>query len=575
LAWAAGNRGREGPLFRASRTTLPRTTLAFLTAAQVESCRSPLARRMVSISAPIPHAPREEPLSLLVVEDSPDDYELLMARLAAAGRRVRGVRVETAGDLAAALAAGEWSAVIADHRLPGFNSLEALALVRAHGRDLPFLIVSGAIGEEIAVDALRAGADDYLMKDNLVRLEPALLHAIEAAAARRAHREAADALAESERRFRALTANLPGMVFQLRSPPRGSGPSAVLVFASEGARRVLGTDPARLLADPRRWLAAFVPSDAAVLQALFERVEDDSPAPGPADIPRTAAVPRWMEYTAQLAPRPGDGLRFVEFTARARRLASGHWLWDGIAVDVTAQRRAEAALRASREELRELAAHQARAREEERASIAREVHDDIGSTLTGVKFHLARLQGRLAHENGFRQQLAQMDELVDAVMSSSTRIMHALRPGILDEGVVAALEWLARTFEARTGIACTFNCADEAIALDPDAAIAVFRIGQEALNNSAKHARPAVVSIRLAREDATLVLEVLDDGVGIAPEDLAKRGRFGLRGMRERALALGGEVDIGPAEGGGTRVTLRLPLGIGFAPAGSSAPETP
>src|SRR5690349_3077107 len=159
---------------------------------------------MTAVSAP--------PLALIVIEDSPDDYALLLARLARGERKVDAVRVETRQALDEALTSRRWDAVISDHRLPQFTSLEALAVVRAHDRELPFLIVSGAIGEEVAVEAMRAGADDYLMKDKLGRLEPALTRALEAAAARRRQRAAEQALIESELRFRALTANLPGMV---------------------------------------------------------------------------------------------------------------------------------------------------------------------------------------------------------------------------------------------------------------------------------------------------------------------------------------------------------------------------
>ena len=118
---------------------------------------------MVSAAAPSASTALPETLALLVVEDSPDDYELLVARLASAGRPVHSVRVQTAAELSAALATKDWSAVIADHRLPGFTSLQALAIVRAQGRDLPFLIVSGVIGEQVAAEAMRAGADDYVM----------------------------------------------------------------------------------------------------------------------------------------------------------------------------------------------------------------------------------------------------------------------------------------------------------------------------------------------------------------------------------------------------------------------------
>jgi signal transduction histidine kinase len=227
---------------------------------------------------------------------------------------------------------------------------------------------------------------------------------------------------------------------------------------------------------------------------------------------------------------------------------------------VTPQKRAEAELRASREELRELASHQARVREEERAAIAREIHDDIGSTLTGVKFDLAWLKEKLARDEAYRDHLEQMDQLVDSVITSSTRIMHNLRPGILDEGIVAALEWLARNFEGRTGVTCTFACVDEDIPLAPDSAIVVFRICQESLHNIAKHAGATTAGVALEVTGDKLVLEVRDDGCGVTPADLVKRDRFGVRGMRERAIALGGSVEVGSSPGGGTFVRLRLPL---------------
>src|SRR6266545_752803 len=205
------------------------------------------------MQSPRQPSPSRPALELIVIEDSLDDYELLLARLRAAGRRVAGVRVETADELVRELARGGWSAVIADHRLPRFTSLEALGIVRGGGNDVPFLIVSGAIGEEVAVEAMRAGADDYLMKDKLGRLEPALDRAIEAAVSRRHQREAEAALAESEERFRALTANLPGMVFQLAVDARGE---ITLIYVSEGSRRLLGVSAQEFVADPMRALSS-------------------------------------------------------------------------------------------------------------------------------------------------------------------------------------------------------------------------------------------------------------------------------------------------------------------------------
>ena len=151
----------------------------------------------------------------------------------------------------------------------------------------------------------------------------------------------------------------------------------------------------------------------------------------------------------------------------------------------------------SRTELRELASHLARVREEEREAIAREIHDDVGSTLMAVKFDVAWLKGQLRHEAPTTAKLVELDRLVDVAILSSSRIMHDLRPGILDEGIVAALEWQARDFQQRMGIACGFAASAEEIPVDRATAIAAFRICQEALSNVAKYAAARRVDVRL------------------------------------------------------------------------------
>lgn len=492
-----------------------------------------LPRRAAFMTAPAP-------LALIVIEDSPDDYTLLMAHFARSGRAVDAVRVETRAELARALASRAWDAVISDHRLPQFTSLEALSVVRAHDGDLPFLIVSGAIGEEVAVEAMRAGADDYLMKDKLGRLEPALTRALEASAARRRQRAAEQALVESETRFRALTANLPGMVLQLEQ----HGRRLRLSYVSEGARRLFGVEPQALTQDPGHWLARLPHEDAAALMRVLRGAA------------REGGELRWV---GRVAPAPGE-LRWVELSASARPTGPGRAIWDGIVTDITPRKQAEAALTASREELRTLATHQTRVREQEREAIAREIHDDVGSTLTAIKFELAFLRTALKEDVRFTEPLARVGQLIDTAILSSTRIMHDLRPGILDEGVVAALEWQARSFEQRMGIACRFASSHDEIPLSPEQAIAVFRICQESLNNVAKYAQARAVEIRLRAGAGRLTLVIADDGRGIEPAEINRPDRFGLRGMRERAQSLGGTVEVRGVTGRGTTVSVALPL---------------
>jgi len=160
--------------------------------------------------------PLDARLRLLVVEDDENDFLLLVATLGRQGLNVTCKRVEDADEMAAALADGQWEAVISDHHLPRFSSTEALQVLRASGRILPFLIVSGAIGEDVAVEAMRQGADDYLIKGRLARLGPALTNALRAAQARRENLAAQQALRDSERQLRELSAHLQSVVEEER-----------------------------------------------------------------------------------------------------------------------------------------------------------------------------------------------------------------------------------------------------------------------------------------------------------------------------------------------------------------------
>lgn len=494
-------------------------------------------------------APRAEPLALIVVEDAEDDYELVVSRLARSYPNTAAVRVETRDELERALAQDGWSAVISDHRLPVFSSREALDIVRNRAPDLPFIIVSGAIGEEHAVEAMQAGADDYVMKDNLVRLPTALSRALERARLRRQRREAEKALVESECRFRALAANLPGMVFQAERIKD----QLTFVYANDGGYRLLGVSPATLEAEPGQWLAQLRPDDAAHLRRRF--------MPQGSNASSQAQDCNWFDIVLRTRPSANGDVRSLQFTARARQLSADRTLWDGIAIDITDQQRAGAALRESQRELRELAIHLERVREDERAVIAREIHDEIGSALSGLRFELAWLKTELVGQATLAEALRHTEEIVDSAIAASNRIMHGLRPPILDQGIVAALEWLARTLEQRGGIRCRFASIPDEIDLPPAPAIVVFRICQEALNNIVKHAAARHVGIDLCAADHELVLEIADDGRGIdCSADIGKPGHFGLKGMQERAHALGGQVRVAAGGRGGTVVTLRMPL---------------
>jgi PAS domain S-box-containing protein len=229
---------------------------------------------------------------------------------------------------------------------------------------------------------------------------------------------------------------------------------------------------------------------------------------------------------------------------------------------VSERKRAEARLRESREQLRNLAARLQSVREEERAHIAREIHDELGQSLTGLKMDLAWLASRLPEDQPWlREKPQDMRRLIDATIQTVRKIATELRPGILDDlGLTAAIEWQAQEFQARTGIACEFISRLEEFPLERDRSTAIFRIFQETLTNVARHAQATRVSVSLRAHNGSLVLEVRDNGKGVTAEELADPQSLGLLGMRERALLFGGEVSISGQPGAGTTVTAQIPL---------------
>lgn len=241
--------------------------------------------------------------------------------------------------------------------------------------------------------------------------------------------------------------------------------------------------------------------------------------------------------------------------------------------DVTALRNTQRELEASHGALRRLVGATDRAREQERMRIARELHDDLQQTLAAIKMEAAA--AAQASSGATASSLVRIDELADGALQSTRRIIDDLRPQLLEElGLVAALDAMATQFARRTGLQCSFAVEPPLTpepGIAPDIATCLFRVAQESLNNVAKHARASSVRIRLTFiEGGTLRLEVQDDGRGVAPSDHAMQRSFGLLGMRERVLAVGGRLRIAGLPGAGTLVEAQVPAGSGH-----HAPRSP
>lgn len=363
-------------------------------------------------------------LNLIVVEDSELDYELLLAMLMREGLRPRAVRVEDEAGMREAFAAGPIDAVITDHNLPRFDSFASLKVAKSVDSDIPVIVLSGEMSEELAVATLHAGADDFVLKTRMFRIAAALQNSLGAAEARREARAAAAALAESEARLHALTQHLE------------------------------------------------------------------------------------------------------------------------------------------------------RAKEDERRAIAQEIHDDIGGALTALKFEVVRLGREMQARDGEHgQRLTAIQELLESAVIASHRIQHALRPAVLDAGLVAALEWLTRGFAERSGLAVEFQSNRDEFEIDPDRAAALYRVAQEALTNVRKHSPGARrVHMQLFAMADEVTLEVSDDGPGFETGSLDVTAGFGVRGMMERARGLGGWAEVSSSPGRGTTVMFSLPPTLVNGDGGARSP---
>lgn len=239
--------------------------------------------------------------------------------------------------------------------------------------------------------------------------------------------------------------------------------------------------------------------------------------------------------------------------------------------DATDTRREQSRFYLSQWQLRELAGRIEAAREEERAQMAREMHDELGQQMMALGMDVAWLLGRSHHRRGTDpeviERLKEMAALVESSAEAIRRVATMLRPGILDNlGLIAAIRFHAREFERRSGIHVKVLGSEATSAVAPEHTTAIFRIFQELITNVGRHSGARHVLVELKEAPSHLSLTVQDDGRGIRPEEVAGLSSFGLMGIRERAALLGGTITIGALPGGGTKATLSLPR----RPAGES-----
>ena len=482
----------------------------------------------------------DDKLQILLVDDNPDDRALVMREISREFPDSQFEQATNSKELAQAIESRRWDLVVTDYQLRWTDGVTVLLAVKVQWRDCPVIMFTGTGSEEVAVQAMKAGLDDYVIKSpkHYVRLPAAAHLALERTRQRLALREA-------EGRYQSLFDDVPVGLFRVALDGR-------IVDANPALMEMLGYPDRQTLRSAK---AMVFFADAEKRRELMTRLKQSGLV---------------RHFEAEFYRHDGK-LLWAEVNARAihnrRNPVLDVLCYEGSLEDITERKRVEKKLRDSREQLRALAAYLQSVREEERTRIAREVHDELGQTLTALKMDLAWLNKRMAEVSEsdelqqFEEKLKELPGHVDAIIATVRKIATELRPQILDDlGLQAAIEWQIREFEKRTGIECQFKPGSRHLNLDPERATAVFRIFQETLTNIIRHAQATQVNIHLREEGDKLILEVQDNGRGLTGRERSGTRSLGLLGMRERATMLDGEINIIGRQGKGTTVGVRIPL---------------
>lgn len=421
--------------------------------------------------------------------------------------------------------------IVFDFKIAELQPSDTIAIIKKMIATTPLIIYSDELNEEIVVECMRSGASDYVFKQHSARLASAIENAID-------KRRVQEELRLSKERFNTLAKVSTVGIFL-------SSADGFYLYVNERWSDITGLSYDDAFGDG--FLQAVHSHDRKRIRTEWHRCVREQ-------------IPFKSEYRIY---RESDKVELWVFGQALPEMNADGTLagFVGTITDITERMHAEIEIDSSRKQLRALTVRLQNIREEERTHIAREIHDDLGQALTGIKMDLVWLNNKIqTTDEAIQKRMKAMMELADSTIHKVRKLATDLRPGILDDiGLAAAIEWQGKDFGERTGINFSFHL-DEEIQLDEKRSTAFFRIFQESLTNVIRHASAKNVSISLRRDDNNILLMIEDDGKGIAPSEIANPRSVGILGMKERAASFNGEVNVLGEPNKGTTVRVRIPL---------------
>lgn len=462
-------------------------------------------------------------IKIVIIEHDPNDIDLIRHELDVSGIDYVAQIVQNEKDYMDALEHFMPNIILSDYSLPIFNGYDAFKIKEKVTPNTPFIFVSGTIGEENAIELISKGVTDYALKDKLFTLPQKIIRALKSADEKREKEKN-----EQQKEFD--TSNLNALINNTKDLMWSVDRDFKLISSNKPYDVVVQNYMGNIIAKGSSVLPAGLPAEILVrYKAFYERAfagetftEVDH---------YTIPVDYWMEISFYPIRK---GSEVVGTACHSR--------------DITERKKSEI-------QVREFAKQLNNTLEEERARLAREIHDELGQQLVGIKIGLSLL---VKQRDKADIKIKEMMEVVNETIHSLRKISTELRPSILNTlGLFPSIKWLAAEFERKNKIKCNAQVTGNDQEFAENISICFFRICQESLTNISKHAEATEVDISIAQSEGELKLKIADNGKGISSSKLENPFSMGLLGMRERANIIGGTLIVTSEINKGTTILLK------------------